>query len=488
MFKEITKPTSDNRTDIKMRIINRSLIKQTTQGYEFCHRSMQEYFVAKGLCRRLTESPKEAETFLSEKDLTLETIDFAGQILQEPTDESKKAKQHLADMITSTRKKSPDDRKIARLGASAINIYFAAGNRLPDIADWTHLVLDNARLPEADFSNKNLTGTSFKNANLDNVNFTGTNLTNCDLSGVQFDETNEIQTMKVLPTDTTHLYVIYVGGKLRKWNINDNNHMDETKEDLDASLNMGASNFGLVFFEKDQIHFTRKTEKYLKLCGGVHHDKAVVVLDIKGNNMLFTDNKQISFYNLSTQSHIFKKHSELSENIVVNGVIVDDSSFLLFNDTAGLRLLSKNENNEIDEKKLLAEPKEHFEGITTMSVQLISSAEKSFRIGIGYKNGNLDLYDFNLSEQKKSEDTYYLKKFASHNCGQYVKNTCFLPADQIAYTGLDGVIHVLWFNKLGDLQTEKQWRLAIQCEKAIVNGVTPETQKNKLIEYGGLEQ
>jgi WD40 repeat protein len=487
IWKELTNPTTEDVENTENRIINRSLLKATDQGFTFCHRSMIEYFVANGICRRLIEAPNDAETFLFNTKLTFETIDFAGKILSKMSGkDSENAKQQLVSMITKTRWCSPDG-DIARSGTSAINIYFAAWKELPNIDNWTYLFLDNASLPEADFSSKNLTGTSLKYANLDNVNFTNTNLTDCDLTGVKFDETNEIQTMKALQYNG-YLYVLYIGGKLRKWNIHDGSHKD-VSTNFDAPSNIGISIWDLMFFEKNKIHFTHKTteEGALELRGGVQLHKDEVVLDIVENNVLVTRSNQLSFHNLATDAFVFENQPVSS---LFKSVIVNDSSVLLFDNVNGLRLLIKDGNNEVHEKKLRVHDSNDrsFEDVITMAVQLIRTDVGVFRVCLGYKNHSLALYEFKLSEQQINEDTYYLKAIALHSCGQYIKNICFLSACKIVYTGIDGIIHVLTLNEFGELQEEPPWRLAIQCEGALVKGVKQEEQKVKLKEYGGIEQ
>jgi len=103
LWENLTAPAADvHERDAENRIINRSLLKAVVDGYEFCHRSIHEYFTALAICRLIDESPGEAADFLYNFGLTFETFGFAGQILASSSNPYN-VKASLTAMIEKTR-------------------------------------------------------------------------------------------------------------------------------------------------------------------------------------------------------------------------------------------------------------------------------------------------------------------------------------------------------------------------------------------------
>ena len=480
LWKHITSPTEEDNEDARNRIINRSLLKEMNKDhYAFFHRSMQEYFAAKFIYSQLKESPQEIERFLSEIDLTFETLEFAAKKLSQlPSRELTAVQSHLASMIEKTRNQSSEDKEKVRLGTTAVNLYFLAWKKLPNI-DWHNLVLDNAYLPGADFSKKDLSNTSLKYACLDNADFTKAILKNCDLTGVRFDETEDIYSMQTVDRS---LYVLYSDGKLRKWDFNSNRPKEIGEVEAKIITHINKTTVGLMFFQESRVLFTHKTDDVLEIHGGISHNVRTKVLDFSEDKILYAHNNELSFYNLQTQKGLFTKHTVTEDS---KGIIVNDASFLLFNDNAGLRLVTMY-NGELNEhcfSQDLEEPDNR--DITAISIAPNKEIAGEFRICISNKTGNLALYHFSFedSADRKTVGSPVTKKIASYSCGKYIKSTCFLDFDQIVYTGIDGVIHVLKMNEYKELHETTQWRLAVNCKGAIIDGVKQQEQYEKLKAY-----
>lgn len=308
LWNNLITPTQDDKENSETRIINRSLLKETSSGYTLFHRSMQEYFVAKWISRCLDESPDKVEDRLSKIKLNPETVNFIGQILSSlSSSEATKAKKYFVSMIEKTRNKSTDDEEILSAGTIAINVYFKAWKQLPDI-DWRNLVLNDAYLPEADFSNKNLSGSSLRYANLDNANFTNAILTGCDLTGVRFEETKDVIAMRFVSDDRLYLYALYSDGKLRKWDIynEQNNKHIEVAKDLELASHIYSSRFGIIIYNNKNMFFIHNTEKDMKIQAIINYDKSISVLDVKYDKILFNKNNILSLFDLNSREYIFQ--------------------------------------------------------------------------------------------------------------------------------------------------------------------------------------
>lgn len=418
----------------------------------------------------LNESPDEAEKYLSSTGLTFETIGFAGHVLAElSASDSSIIKSRLIRMIQKTNGQSSKNVNFVRLGSSAINLFFVAWHEMPEMK-WESLILDNAYLPGADFSGINLSGTSLRDANLDNADFTQANLTGCDLTGVRFEETNDICAMKAINDDNKlYLFVLYSDGKIRKWDIFTNQQTEMLSSPVASFTGMGMPFFGLVFVDRDKLLFTNSKKEGLEIQGGVHCGNNCTMFDIQNDSVLFSHRNMLSRFDLMSQSYIFENYL-ISEN--TKAIIVDGATVCLYNNTE-IKLLTVS-GDAIYEKCFTMDLKD----ITTISA-MIDENSKHYLICVGYKDGKLSLL-------KVDNDAI---EIASYHCGK-VKSVCFLDSSQLVYTGIDGVIHVLDLNAQTELTERTQWKLAVRCLEAIIDGVKQREQYEKLKEYqnAGMEQ
>ena len=465
LWKSMTSPTSEDTENMGNCIVNRSLLKVADKGdtYTFCHRSMQEYFAAKALCRMLVKRPAEAADILSKIDFTFETIDFASDILRPLSgEEYERVNTNLISIIEATRGQSKDNGTIARMGSIAISLYFRTWKRLPDI-DYSNLVLDNAYLPEADFSNKKLINASLRNANLDNATFIKSDLRQCDLSGVRFEETDDIYSMRVAkdPADgEQYLYVLYSDGQMRKWGVYDGKRADSTGKLQNANLSMPW--FGLTLYRNDKISFIKNTEESIEPNGGVILDEDTKILDILNDRILFSKNGGLAIYNLRSRRCEFIGNFPTGEK--QRAVIIDDISVLDYTDNSELTIIKR--QGETYSRQISVDIKE----ITAVAIVRDDKNEEMLRIAIGSKQGHLAFYSLDRSwENQKDDNTEIMIKLITHNRKQYLKNICFLDCLRLAYSSTDGIIHVLELDEACRIKGEKQWRLAVSCEDATLD-------------------
>jgi phosphoglycerate kinase len=530
LWEKLINPTSDEEEDAKNRVLCRSILQEgKIEGrYVFFHRSMKEYFAAQGICRLLEADDDGKAKILSKTELTPETFKFAGEILKKlfANDVNKvradkvradKVKKNLETMIEKTRFKSSND-EVVCLGTTALNLYFAALKKLPDIDDWSNLVLDNAHLPEADFRGKTLIRTSLKYANLDNANFTDVDLTDCDLTGVKFEETKNVYAMKkftITLDDKPCLYVCYSDGTVRGWG-NPKNKCQEQWSVKGIENTQGIENdpiifdksdiFGLLLLQNGRIHFARKTDKTdntldntrgntIEVCGRIDFDNSKTILDLKNGNVLFsiTSDKflgkeplstQLSFFNVTEQTYVFENYPIVEQT---KGVIINDTSVLLFNDPKGPRIITLYEKKPVEKFFTSELDKQNAKDITAISSVIDDSVGVLF-VCVGSKTGKLVLYKC----ENECEEKITPVPIITYSCDKYVKSICCWTLgngsiSHVLYTSDDGIIYVLELDD-GELVETDKWRLAVNCNGAKIKGVKQDVQRNKLKEYGGIEQ
>jgi hypothetical protein len=205
-------PDADD--DAAGRVGSRSLLKAVPAPdsdrwpADFFHRSVREFFVARGLVRRLKVGPDRARRILANAPLLPEIAHFAAAILRESPDPGVLASlEELARSASVTL-------DTGYLGGNAITLLHAACGYLP-AANWSSLRLDHAQLHGADLRGFRFTGASLRYANLDNANLENADLTSADLEGVRLEETNQV--LSVTPTVDGRIIAAYEDKSLREW-------------------------------------------------------------------------------------------------------------------------------------------------------------------------------------------------------------------------------------------------------------------------------
>lgn len=441
---------------------------------------MQEYFIAKWICRWLLESSDVVEEFFKKVELTGQTIKFSGKCLYNlPSSDAVVAQSKLENMIGKTRHCSSNYASISRLGATSVSIYFCAWSTLPKI-DWSYLALNGAYLPEAVFTGLDLSCTSLRNATLDNVIFTNATLTNCDLTGVKFEETKDICSMTTT-TDRKYLCVLYSDGKLRKWDIYNpqSTHLELTTFNVDFISKAKIHINGIMILQQDNhVFFTQNQDNNdIKIHGGISCHDVINILDIKSNSTLIHINNElilVDFPNNKIALRVFNH-----EHHHCNGVIISESlSFITIayeDETILLQLFTSDDNNPIRKNSIELSELGILEKITALST--IFDNDKIF-VAIGTKGGILYLFECLHNEGLN------LKKISSfEEQKKYIKNIAILDDKRIAYTGSDGIIYVLKLNDYDELHEIVQWKLAVQCDGAVLDGIIPLEQEEKLKSY-----
>ncbi|MFY1577361.1 NACHT domain-containing protein [Verrucosispora sp. WMMD703] len=215
-LREDTSPDDEHRQDATARIGIRSLLRGHSEGdperwpVDFAHRSMREYFVARGVVNDIIADSDDPPALLRKADLSPEILRFAALILRaRRSEEAQRALDRWSRSVTVHDRPSP-------LGANALSLLYAVDKKLPG-RDYVGVRLDNVQLPGADLAGLNFRGSSLQGANLDNANLTGTDLTDADLTGVRLEETAAVTAILVDHDET--IFAAYGDRTLRSWQI-----------------------------------------------------------------------------------------------------------------------------------------------------------------------------------------------------------------------------------------------------------------------------
>nr|VFJ54841.1 MAG: Pentapeptide repeat-containing protein [Candidatus Kentron sp. FM]VFJ57735.1 MAG: Pentapeptide repeat-containing protein [Candidatus Kentron sp. FM]VFK08332.1 MAG: Pentapeptide repeat-containing protein [Candidatus Kentron sp. FM] len=226
----------DKERDAVHRVGVRSLLSRATGKVddgdrdkwpvEFCHRSVREYFVARGIEKALREGRNRAEDVISRVDSNHEVLRFTAELMRTGTEkEGHDYGRVLRELANLSRK--DDHEEIAeaewnrrrRLGSTAVTLLFRWSGEL-EAEDWGRMILDGARLAGADLTGKNFYGASLRDANLNNAILDGADLQDADLTGVLLEEAGEMTALSVpRSADADHFFVAYRDGSVRRWSL-----------------------------------------------------------------------------------------------------------------------------------------------------------------------------------------------------------------------------------------------------------------------------
>ncbi|BBE09758.1 hypothetical protein MCB1EB_1597 [Mycoavidus cysteinexigens] len=180
--------SNEDTTTVLMRL-NAPLICQDrpnnlSKEYRFIHKSLRDYFVARGMWEEFSTDKKlEASSWFNSLNIVKDPAVL--QFLAERMQQERELKEYLLSVVEQS--KGEDGAQFERGAANAITVLVRAGVqfngedlkgiRIPG-ADLSYGVFDSVQLQKADLSEVNLRGAWLRKAN-----FNGT-----DLAGVQFNE------------------------------------------------------------------------------------------------------------------------------------------------------------------------------------------------------------------------------------------------------------------------------------------------------------
>jgi hypothetical protein len=247
---------------------------------EFCHRSVREYFVARGMERALREGTGRAFDLISRVDFNHEILRFVAELMRKAGHDYEPV---LWDLALMSRVRNDSDRhsqqevqRRARLGRTAATLLYSWQGELPG-TDWSCLTLDGAQLPHADLTGKDFHGTSLRSANLTNAVFVGGDFSGADLSGVRLEEAGEVCSLSVRK-DLDGFFAGYADGSIRLWSLDISSHRESPIVfDARAVMNSQAGRCvpikvgafpgdGLCLYDGERVAFLNEMEERYQEC------------------------------------------------------------------------------------------------------------------------------------------------------------------------------------------------------------------------------
>lgn len=470
IWQSLTEPTICDEEDAENRLTSRTLLKPSKSGYVFCHRSMQEYYTARGLCHLLLNQPMQAREYITDTDLSYETTRFLAAMLSEMNHiNTEKAQLSLADMVTATRGCAKDDNRIARMGATALNLYYAAWKRVPEI-DWRGLVLNNVILNGADLSNLDVSGTSLRYANLDNVNIVGANFSFCDLTGVRLDETKDLLMACPADEDQPYLYALYGDSILRKWK---NFHEPQCTviSTGDQYTGLKVSYGGMVLYSDRHLYFGNMSSEDIVSQGGIYDLKDAHIYDITDKRLVYSRDGLLTLYDLENCRSIVKDYP-VEESAAVE--ILNDNQILVYHNGGKARIVGPNaqEGWSLTPVEGLADEE------TLMNLTAVQVDKDIYLLCCVHNNSVIRLYCVTCTPKL---ETHLLNETSM---AYTIRMVTFSSSQILVCAGQNGILHILNITEEYALQEISQCKSKILCEGCVVDGLEPQQHRERLLAYG----
>jgi chromosomal replication initiator protein len=405
-------------------LIRHKDINKEGRYVDFCHRSMREYFVAKGVCSMLINDNERCKTFFKTCDLSREMVYFISQMIK-TSDQQNAYIEVLNRFIKETSQcyEKANRKEYERLGCNSINIIYLTLNCLPS-NDYSNLILDGAYLTGADLSNKNFTKTSLKNSILYNVNFENSIFKGADITGAHFDKTHKIVSIFYSDNDEC-LYVLYEDNSIWKWNLNN------YKFDKVLKLDKGNPSH-LIVLSSNCIAFIEQNRENVvyfykdgKFEGEFKIDNNLKVINICENTLLLEqDIEEQNINGLKYIIHNIKDDSSYS--ISTNQKLICSSL-----GTYGILTCSKTD--------LKVNNGDFLRSITEIThISSYDCGNGNFIIGLTNKNGEIL-----VTHLSKNDNTWNLGKLHSLKTFENITYLSFIDRSTIVVAEGDEKIYVL---------------------------------------------
>ena len=456
---------TEEEEDAEGRISVRSLLKYDGKDPEkrcFCHRSMKEYFVARGLVRQLCEAPEEGRRLLMECGFGCEILEFAGHAIQRMRAQ-KAVFSCLASFAQESRGKCKDPLRehYARLSENSVNLLYYSGQSLPG-DNWSGLLLDNVILSGMNLAGKNFSNSSMRFVHLDNADLTGCDLRGCDFTGVQFERAGQLVSFAMAPHDGA-LYASYKDGAIRRWQIVDGR--------FKTLVNLSSEKWGQIFilpngreghFRADYLWFWNQRETSLSLSGGFPLRGRLRILDIGTEAILLWSRGMLYFIDLST--HAVRFQQEAPEDL--RACILTVQAFFVCSAERGLTLIDLSKGDPVY-ADLLEE-----RSVSALCATPVTDTEA--QLFVGRKDGSLQSYRVNWVSERTCWE--FIPEAYLHNSDAYVLGVGTDCAGGLYSSTPNGTITRYLKNDLGELEPVYVYKLELKCQGTQIEGVHPKEQ------------
>ena len=458
-------PEADAAGDAENRLTNRSLLKYDCKRPEnrtFCHRSMREYFLGRGIARRLRESRDGGRPLLSSRGLGYEVLKFAGEELRHAAGRPL-VRQRLTDFAHASRGNwdSPWRESLALLGTNSVNLLHTGGFGLPG-EDWSGLLLDYAALSGASLSGKNFSGSSMRYAHLDNADLSGCDLRNCDFTGVQFEKSGQLLSFAVDGGAGT-LLACYRDGKLRRWQTGGGEHQTVAQLEQGKPFRLllapgGREGVG----SPERFLFWQRQAAELHTVGYAALRPGLTLLDAMGNAALIRRGGELCL--LDTAEGTLLWRWEFSGGFLAR--LLAERIAVCWSEDAGLELTDLSGGTPaVFSAPLDKRP-------TALAVQRHSPGEAL--IALGFEHGELRLLRAAWSPEQNLGT--FTCTASAPGSGKPVLETAFDSGEHLYAAFSSGAITRYRLNEFQDLEEKQSYQLELKCTGARIEGVRPQEQ------------
>jgi hypothetical protein len=475
----------DPSEDAAARVQVRSLLERVPGDHieeqrlvKFCHRSMREYFVAKGICRALLEDKKRANELLVKLPLNHEILYFTAQLMKK--DNSPNYKKNLLEITKSSVNSMTNESP----GGNAITLLFRLLEALPD-DDWSGLNLDGANLSGADISGMKFKGTSIRYAILDNVIFEEADFRDSDLTGVRIEETAPVLAVTTRDLDN-RIFAAYKDNTIREWksilkpgNAQSRIVVEDTKGDVigleifNGSALCAVTNEEMIFYEFNDNEMLIQKARF-RIKPGYRR------LVTKGNILLLLSEieKQTNKLHLVDLDK-FEEVDSLEQEKISLCESLDLQAFAVTDGKSYLRVegTEQTQNEEILNISL--------QETTSLCIHTCEK-DKQYLIACGQSNGNVSVWQVERLNGKW--DHKLLVKNQAHD--SMVSTLSFLDDTRIVSGGIDRKISILKFGEDSDDLKGRQeniLHMTIKCKGMKIDGLKGSKEQEmfkKLIQNG----
>lgn len=455
--------TKNIEEDVNERLSSRSLLKydqECPKNRRFCHRSMKEYFIARGLVRYLSENPLQCRTLLTKCSFGYEILTFAGKEICKRTETDKQKIANLlcefAHMSYKVSKNSAHN-EFAQLSTNSINLLHYSGISLPG-DDWSNLLMDNVVLSGEDLSGKNFSYSSMRYANLENTDLTSCDLRYCDFTGVQFEKSGQLYSFAV-DMQNNVLIAYYRDGKIRQWPVINGETvvLSEQKAVFPSNIFLcGIGKEGL--FCKERVEFWNRSMHSVNFSGYIPVEKNIRVIGITDDALLVIKQNMLILFDFRDKNIVFKQRLEINTTATLLS-----SRLIALCDSEGLKVLDIYDGSSV---VLSNETKE----IKLIYAQMLSEKECAV-VRVTQNNYTECYFVYFCDETNKWEfknQPYFL------GCDEEVTGISIDNAGGIYVSTLDGKITRYTLNASANLVKSNSYCLELKCKDAKIDGVIPE--------------
>lgn len=460
--------------DTDRRVSNRSLLKYDRGDRSklcFCHRSMQEYFIARGAVRQLLEDEAAGRAVLLGPGFGYEILLFAGELLRALDDDGRAAAARRLTRFAHERP-SAEERGSSSLAVNSVNLLHYSKLGLPG-RDWSGLCLDNALLSGEDLSGKNFSHTSMRYAHLDNADLRECDLRYCDFTGVQFEKTGQLYAFGDLP-GRDGLLGFYQDGNVRCWKF--------SNENVQTLAQMRCGKILRVFLEKGgreavldtkRLQFLRRGRQSLTVAGSVPLHPGTVVLDVGQETALVRQQGALLLLRLASGECLGRVQSSHA----AFACLLRETEILLWSNDRGLEVY------DMERESRLCQANVGSGAISALAAHMFSPTEGVVVLGSDLGDINSYRMVFNPAEGR-----YRIEHNGYASTGGIPVAQAVVD-DSGLYVGLStGKILLYRRDDQNGLKAGKAFHLEIKCSGAKLDGIIPPEQRLTLLHIclGGL--